>query len=523
MNVAENLYEFLKHNDCAEIPGLGTFSVKTSSAQINDMTGTIVPPQRKVVFDKQCTGNKDFISFMSRNEFISLQTAETWIKQYSDFIIGKLEKGETVKLDKLGSMKKAYLGEYLFQAEENLNLMEDSFALGELKNVKTYENNTVTDPAKLRLSVNDEAKEEMNSDFAPVDNAEDESANAHEDMAERIASSESLDESNRINETEQQTEERIALHNETEVKSDVEKPVDITAEKESVNVDFHSVAEEDKSQSETATEQTEENTQEQNGITADAEEQNAEQDEEESIDDLQKEVMDILNKYDDGQEAKKKKNKKKRKFWLILFWIVIVLLLLCCALVGCHYFGLLKDIKFMKPLTDKLSYYIPVREPKKEKPASTLTVTSEQQENEPTEVSPTEVLQEEILNHESVNAAPVKKAVQPANKKAEPKKDEPQQESAPKPVEDNSPVLVQTYSKLGFDVIGGTYDTRQKAEGQARKAKSLGYDGYVLSKIKNGNPVYYVSYGSRRTMKEATDLMQSMINKMGGSYTIISR
>ena len=84
-------------------------------------------------------------------------------------------------------------------------------------------------------------------------------------------------------------------------------------------------------------------------------------------------------------------------------------------------------------------------------------------------------------------------------------------------------MLVQNYSKLGFDVIGGSFTNKANAERLARKAKSLGYDSYVLSKVKSGTPIYYVSYGSRRTLKEANDLMAKMTESLGGEYYVISR
>ena len=72
-------------------------------------------------------------------------------------------------------------------------------------------------------------------------------------------------------------------------------------------------------------------------------------------------------------------------------------------------------------------------------------------------------------------------------------------------------------------MIGGEFSSKDKAERLARKAKSLGYDSYVLSKVKSGTPIYYVSYGSRRTLQDANNLMVKMKEKMGGEYYIISR
>ena len=510
MNVVENLYEYLKHNTNAEIPGLGTFSVKTSSAQINESAGTIIPPSRKVIFEKRLEGNKDFISFMAKREFISLETSETWIKQYSDSLINKLNKGETIKLDKLGTLKQGYVGEYTFTPEDNLNLMDDVFALGELKNVKTYktENETI-DLIHTKTAPSTE----------PIERAE---PTQQENIAQTIVESESISEENRIQETQQETQDRILEHEKIEVDSPTLVNAGEKVEPLSVDIALNN---EDK---ETAPVEEEKKIEEKEEPQQPAKIEN---EQEETIDDLQKEAMAILNKYDHSSEKGKKKNKKhkdgkrKRKIWFIIFWIVIALLLLCAGFVGAHYMGWLKNVSFLKPVTDKLAYYIPVREVSKAQPAAQPIATPTQEENEPIEVSPTEVLNEEVLNHDGLNAAPSNRnqTVKTTKPTPKPKTPEPKAKEPEAPIVDNSPVLVQGHSKLGFDVVGGTFDSKQKAEAGARKARSLGYDGYVISKIKNGNPIYYVSYGSRRSFKEATDLMQGMVNKMGGSYYVMSR
>lgn len=505
MNVAENLYEYLKHKDLAEIPGLGTFKVKVSPARISEATLSIIPPSRKVCFDKTQENNNDFVSFMAQTEFISQETAYTWIKQYSDSLIEKLEQGRSVTIGKLGSFKKGYVGEYVFTAEQDLNLMDDSFALNELKNVKVYEN----EESEIGLI---HTKPEVVTAQEPE---------AVEDLSEKQEtqkpdSDESLADEDRIKETQEQTEERIIKHEQIETQSETKEPVNVGEKTEGLGFEETSFKE---SETKEKTEEPEEKEEEQEEVKP-QEPIKEEEKEQESIDDLQKQANDILSKYG-IDNTKERKKKKAKRFWFVLFWIVLVLVLLCAAFVGAHYMGWLKDIKALKPITEKLAYYVPVRTC--QKVASPVTPTATVSSNEqPEEVSPTVVLEQEVLNPQSVNTQTQRKrpiAKAPAKKT---QKTEPQPEQKPV-VKDNSPVLVQTYSKLGFDVVGATSNNKSTAETLARKAKSLGYDGYVLSKIKNGSPIYYVSYGSRRTLKEANDLMQGMITKMGGSYYVISR
>ena len=107
MNVAENLYDYLKHNDRAELIGFGTFYVKNTSARINDLTSTIEPPKRELFFTREQTDDKSFVSFMAQNEFISEDTAYTWIKQYADSLNEKL-------VSKVGKIGKRTVGRIQF-------------------------------------------------------------------------------------------------------------------------------------------------------------------------------------------------------------------------------------------------------------------------------------------------------------------------------------------------------------------------------------------------------------------------
>lgn len=538
MNVAENLYDYLKHNDKAELIGFGTFYIKGHSARINSLTSTIEPPSREILFTKEQTNDMSFVSFMAQHEFISQETALTWIKQYSDSLKEKLDAGRNYKIGKLGTLNKGSLGEYTFVPDENLNLMDDAFALGELKNVKTFDVNPQenkvdlihTKPEKevvFENKVDVETKIEEGKQMAIEEEKQ-------KDIKQRIEELQKLREEEKVQESEPETTTRIIRHSEADIKTDVEKPLSETDIKDKLKMD---------STPEDKIEQTLKKTQEnkENIVVEDIKKiDKKEEENEKEQDELRKKAQEIINKNKKQQglltEEKPKKKRHhngRKKGWLIVFWIIICLIALCGGFVAAHYFGLLKDVGFLKPVTEKLSYYIPVRQTSKTKVIKPKTTTITPTETVAEEVAPsqgTEVPQTPYQAQEVTTPAPApkKKAVNNINrnnKNNKNKKNAKQTAPAPKPqpVVDNSPVTTQNYSRLGFDVIGGNFSDKSKAENLARKAKSFGYDSYVLSKIKSGSPIYYVSYGSRRTLTEANNLMQSMMNKMGGSYYVISR
>ncbi|MBQ0112932.1 MAG: SPOR domain-containing protein [Bacteroidales bacterium] len=525
MNVAEILYDYLKHNDVAEIPGLGTFYVKNCSARINDITGTIQPPSRKLTFEKKENGDMSFVSHMAQTEFMSMETTNTWIRQYAESVVDKVEKGMTVTIGKLGKISKGLVGEYTFSSEEGLNMLDDAFALGELKNVKVYQSEEKLDLIHTKPQ---EQVIEPEQVVLPTSMQQDK-----DDIEKKIEEAKQIKEEEKSHETQQETATRIIQHTEAVVDSKVTAPEAEQEVTETLDVDATPSVDKTQQTIDTAEQNTEKIVVEDIKPAAVP----VEEDKETEEDDFDKTAKDIINRHSNTENAKPQKKKRGRKAWLIIFWIVLILILLCGGFVGAHWMGWLKDVKFLKPVTDKLAYYIPVRQVKED--AKTISATTVTNTQEPAisveEVSATEESAPEIpyeapapvYTKEPVGkgngtvATPKKTTTAKQTKKTNTKQETP----APRPAEtvDNTPVLTQNYSKLGFDVVDGSYADKSRAEQQARKAKSLGYDSYVLSKIKSGSPIYYVSYGSRRTLSEANDLMQNMKTKMGGSYYVISR
>lgn len=522
MNVAENLYEYLKHNDRAEITGFGTFYVKTSSAQINELTGTIDPPKREILFTKQLSDDKAFVSFMAEKEFISEQTAYTWVKQYGDALTDKLSSGKKATIGKLGTIAKGVLDEYVFTPDEKLNLLDSSFAFSPLKNVQTFDADDKPPQVETLHTQNTSMPKEFEDKKSEIE--------------KHIQQAKQIKQEDKITETSSQTQTRIIKHSEAQIDTDVEKPTSET-QVEPLSVD--ATPKEDK------TEQTIDRASEfnENVVVEDIKPLEASENSETSQkEDIKEDIALEKELHDEAKEIVKKHTKKHNRinkdnsmpkhnrFWKILFFVVLILIVLCTAFVICHRMGCFKDIAFLKPVTDKLSYYIPVKQDDKPvvNPQPTQTPTeSITQEDIDTETLTEIPSQETDLTPVSpvANNKPTK-ANKTKNKKTSSDKEQtsqPVNTSEPTEVVDNTPVLTQSYSKLGFDVVSGKFADKSKAEKGARKAKRLGYDGYVLTKLEAGTPMYYVSYGSRRTLHEANDLMQSMQESLGGSYYVISR
>ncbi len=496
MNVAVNLYEYLKENDCAELVGLGTFYVSTQSARISSLTGEIRPPCRKLSFKSEENNNLNFVMSMAEKEFISHETALIWIKQYAESVKEKLESGKKVEIGELGTLSKDFYGNIVFEASEKLNLLDNSFAFAPLNDVKTFDN---TDSAidlihTIDTNVKEEVVEEKIVEEEPV------VIQIKEEKPEVELPKETIEHTEAVVFTPQEevkAEQEVEKELEVEVKAEETELKEV--EKEVEIEDIKPASEDLRAKAQAI-------------IDASKEEKYTEE----------------LEKDKKKEKKKKKAKKRKKRVLLIILFILLFLLLACGGLVAAHYFGWLKGYKFMDPISEKLSVYI---KPKTQNvvvaPVETPTETIV--EEVVSEETATETVSEIALEEVKQNPIPKPVPINQAKKKTTQTNNTPKQETEKKTesVEmstvDTSPVLVQNYSKLGCDVVGGVYKDKTTAEKKARKAKSLGYDSYILQRVQGGEQVYYVSYGSRRTLSEAEKLATKIKEKIGGDFYVISR
>ncbi len=477
---------------------MGTFFVLSRSAEISTLTGAIEPPCRELFFQAEETGDVAFVKNMAEKEFISEQTAMVWIKQYVDSLKEKLDAGQKCKVGQLGEFTKNAAGHYAFSAEK-INLLDDSFAFTTLKGVKTFDVEQTITPIQTKQTPLEEEPEPIVEEPTPAYSVSEpetiEPTPEPELPKETVSHTEAVvaAELEQMTNESEQTEELVvesAPIEEAELKP-IEKEVeieDIKPQSEELRAQAQAIIEENRRQKE--------------------EEKEAEKAEKE-------------------EKKRKKKAKKRRKRVLVVVLCVLLFLLLCCGgFVAAFYFNVLPDKPFLKPITERLSYYIkPKAQPVKLAAPTIETPIELIEETFTEEIAETETLEAEAIVVETEK--PQIQTPKPVAKKTQTKKEEKKAEEpkpAPAPAVDNtSPVVVQNYSRLGFDVVGASTDNRANAERLARKAKSLGYDSYVLKKVKSGSDIYYVSYGSRRSLEEANNLMAKMIEKLGGDYYVISR
>ena len=112
------------------VPGFGAFISEYQPAEIDDTSDEIKPPSTRLVFNPQIKNNDGLLvgyvaELLRSSHFEALQK----IEKERDDIIYRLDKGEKVKLENLGTLTYNADNQIEFSAESDENLSHESFGL----------------------------------------------------------------------------------------------------------------------------------------------------------------------------------------------------------------------------------------------------------------------------------------------------------------------------------------------------------------------------------------------------------
>lgn len=130
MDFGKYIHELLLENDIVIIPGFGAFVSEYKPAEINDNSGEIKPPSKSVSFNPQIRNNDGLlVGYVAENKRISHFDALKRIEKEREDILYKLDSGEKVEIDEVGVLFFSEDQTITFAAEEDENLLLDSFGL----------------------------------------------------------------------------------------------------------------------------------------------------------------------------------------------------------------------------------------------------------------------------------------------------------------------------------------------------------------------------------------------------------
>jgi len=129
-SIAIYVSELLFLHDCVIIPEFGGFIGNNKPSILNKTTGTIHPPSKEILFNKNLQTNDGLlINHIANSEGVSNENAKNLVSNYVKIINKKLESIRTYRLEKVGLLSVGKDGNVLFLQDSFTNYNLDSFGL----------------------------------------------------------------------------------------------------------------------------------------------------------------------------------------------------------------------------------------------------------------------------------------------------------------------------------------------------------------------------------------------------------
>ncbi len=166
VSFGKEIYTLLLQHDIVIIPGLGAFVSEYQPAEISDESDEIKPPSKTISFNTKLKNNDGLlVGHIAEKLHISHFNALVRIEKERDEMLFKLDKGDEVFVEGVGTLSYNEQGEIVFEASEEENMLLDSFGLGamsisEPEPVETPKNETAETPEEEKAVEKEEPKEE---------------------------------------------------------------------------------------------------------------------------------------------------------------------------------------------------------------------------------------------------------------------------------------------------------------------------------------------------------------------------
>jgi nucleoid DNA-binding protein len=130
VDVTAFIRELLFGHDCVIVPGFGGFIGNYTPARIDKSTGTFYPPVKQISFNRNLNHNDGLlVGRISSSSQINYGDARNLVEEFVTGLRKKLEKGEKVVFDNIGSFVNNHEGNVQFEPDRNVNYHLDSYGL----------------------------------------------------------------------------------------------------------------------------------------------------------------------------------------------------------------------------------------------------------------------------------------------------------------------------------------------------------------------------------------------------------
>ncbi len=143
--------ELLFRHNCVIVPGFGGFVARQTSAVIDYVKGTMQPPRKSLLFNRQLINNDGLlVAELARANEISFDEAFKLVQATVDNWNDTLKRGERVTIERVGFMFHDREKNLCFEQDRYFNLLLDSYGLGSVHFIAKEDMDLVQEGAKIR-------------------------------------------------------------------------------------------------------------------------------------------------------------------------------------------------------------------------------------------------------------------------------------------------------------------------------------------------------------------------------------
>lgn len=130
MDLSLHLAELLKTNDCVIIPDLGGFISNYRPSEYDPQVNKFSPPSKEIIFSSKLKKNDGLlVNYICEQEDVKYLEARKIVSEFVTECMFKLENGEKVEFDQLGTLYFDQNEHLLFDAGTNKHTRTDAFGL----------------------------------------------------------------------------------------------------------------------------------------------------------------------------------------------------------------------------------------------------------------------------------------------------------------------------------------------------------------------------------------------------------
>jgi nucleoid DNA-binding protein len=130
MDITAFVRELLLSHDCVIVPGFGGFIGNYTPARIDKSTSTFFPPVKQISFNRNLNHNDGLlVGKVSGYTKVNYGDARNIVEEFVTSVRKKLERGEKIVFDNIGSFSNNQEGNVQFEPDHNVNYHLDSYGL----------------------------------------------------------------------------------------------------------------------------------------------------------------------------------------------------------------------------------------------------------------------------------------------------------------------------------------------------------------------------------------------------------